>query len=393
MQIKFYLDKRSKTRRGHPIKILFTQDYERKLKSTGHFSPLKDWDMDTEDIKRSHPNFLILKEKLDILSKRIIEAEELFSHLDDAIDYVFGNSSRKFSELAQKSIERNYSGRTAEGYLSALKNFEKHYPNRNLKSIHPRLIKEYKNIISNECKPHTVHTYLRKLDTLWSDITDDKNPFKGIRPKLPQTPSKHHSDRDTWRIINTRRIITRNNLRYSVHQLNLYRYYWMLQFYLGGVDMFDLANFRYDKNVIDGRINFHRGKGSTGTFCSNRIFPEAQELLDLLLKEFDCYPYLTPIYKQASYKDFVSNYTKRAKLSMVDLELHQDIKSKSARYTFINRGKMLRIDERITEQLVGHTRINTHSIYTTEFHNDDIDEAHEKIIRIDYKEEGLKLTK
>jgi len=181
----------------------------------------------------------------------------------------------------------NYKGRTKEGYETALNSFNKFHPNRDFNSISPKLVKKYKSQLSECCSANTVHTYLRKLDTLWSEISELKNPFKGIRPKLTDTRDKYLSDEDFLKIRDTCTIPWKYKNRYTIEDLNRNRKYWLLLFYLGGIDMFDLARLRYDENVINGRIEFKRAKGSSGAFCSNILLPEG----------FDCYLYLVPIYK------------------------------------------------------------------------------------------------
>ncbi len=305
------------------------------------------------------------------------EAELRYSNIDDAINFVFSLSKDDFYESGVK-VANKKTGRTVNGYLDALNSFNKLYPNRDFKSITPRVVKEYKNTISKTHKPSTVHTYLRRLDTIWNELDDGENPFKGIRPRLQGTEDKYLSDQDVSKIKNTCTIPSYLYKNHSKEVLNTNRDYWLLMFYLGGIDMFDLAKLRYDKNVINGRIEFRRGKGNSGVFCSNKLFPETIEILD----RYKCSPYLVPIYKHKSYSNFVRNFVKRFPKSVVDLDLTRRPLTKSARYTFINRAKNLLIDERIAKQIVGHSENSVHSIYSGRFPVEVIDEAHKKIITL-----------
>src|SRR5690606_917768 len=135
---------------------------------------------------------------------------------------------------------------------------------------------------------------------------------------------------------------------------------------------------RYDKHVINGRIQFYRNKGGTNAFVNNIIPEQALEIL----KNFNCYPYLVPIYQSSNLDTFRNNMNKRLAEMVADLQLTQRPLSKSARYTFINRARQLMVDERITMEIVGHEQQTVHSIYTDNFPLHIRDAAHLKIIEL-----------
>jgi hypothetical protein len=149
-------------------------------------------------------------------------------------------------------------------------------------------------------------------------------------------------------------------------------------FYLGGIDFIDLAHLRYDKHIINGRVQFKRFKGGTDASVNNKMFDCVFEILS----KFECYPYLVPIYKRADYKSYLRKVNGYFKSRTIDLSLERIPKTKSARYSFINRAQQLLIDERITMEIVGHSKKSVHSIYTNEFPLSVRDQAHEKIINL-----------
>mgnify|MGYP000021997802 CR=1 FL=1 len=150
----------------------------------------------------------------------------------------------------------------------------------------------------------------------------------------------------------------------------------MLCFYLGGIDLIDLSKMRYDKHIHNGRVQFYRSKGGTNAYIDNKIFPEAFKIMDM----YDCKPYVIPLFKTMNYGGFLGNISRLFDRIKTDLKLTMKPYSKSPRYTFINRGQELLIDERITKNLVGHSDRNTHSIYKNPFPLHIRDKAHERII-------------
>ncbi len=127
---------------------------------------------------------------------------------------------------------------------------------------------------------------------------------------------------------------------------------------------------------MDGRVEFNRGKGGTEVFVSNKIFPEAQKILDL----YDCKPYLVPLYQMSNYHNFIPNISRRLESIKENLGLSKKPYSKAPRYSFITRAQQLLIDERIAIEIVGHSQGSTHSIYKYEFPYHVRDEAHKSII-------------
>jgi site-specific recombinase XerD len=265
-------------------------------------------------------------------------------------------------------------------YETVLNSFNAVFPSLATDAITKANAMAYMAALLKTNKPNGVHTYMRTLNAIFNKVkpVDLPNPFEGVRPKKEQTKSKHLNDAQLKKLFFTRTYKHRFDARNDTDTINYYRYYFMLMFYLGGIDAIDLANLRYDEHINDGRVQFYRFKGGTSVYINNKIFPEALELL----KVFKCYPYLVPIYKYKSQNDFVSNMNNRLNDYIKDLRIGVRVLTKGARYSFINRAQQLLIDERITMELVGHAQQSTHSIYTNEFPLSVRDAAHEKIISL-----------
>jgi hypothetical protein len=227
-----------------------------------------------------------------------------------------------------------------------------------------------------------VHTYLRKLTTLWNQCDKDNNPFKGVRPKLKATRQKQLSDTDIKKLIGAQFKRVRFDARTSDEATNLNRYYWLLMFYLGGVNFNVLSELRHDRDVRDGRVNFDRNKGGTNTSCSNKLFPEAIAILNRIQDLTNCYPYFTPINQCSDYQSARNRFNKSLKIQCKPLDLSNDPSTYSARYSFINRAKQLVIDERVCMEIVGHKQKTTNAIYADSFAYHIRDAAHEQIINL-----------
>ena len=155
-----------------------------------------------------------------------------------------------------------------------------------------------------------------------------------------------------------------------------YRYF-MLQFYLGGLDFVDIANLKKE-HIKKGRIKFVRFKGGTNEVIDNFIFPEAQEILDYFNDSKS--DFLTPIHKH-SYNSHRNDYTAGIRLILLGMGVTAYIGSKSPRYSFIHIGnKELFLNRDIIKELVGHAQGDTHSIYEGKFPNHKKDEVHQEII-------------
>lgn len=363
---------------GYPIAIKLSHKQKRVHKTIAH-SKLQHFDQGKLEPLKSHPDYdtvfpLVLRAKETI--HQVNTGNYSFAQASYVLFDIEPSTNIAFYEAGLRLCDNSTNGQL---YLTVLNAFNALYPNLLVSDITPAVAKNFMRRRLENFRPNGVHTYLRTLSTIFEKLdTDLPNPFKGVRPKLTKTRQKTLTNRDLKKIFYTCTIKHRFDGRNTNEQLNHYRYYFMLLFYLGGIDMVDLARLRYDEHVIDGRIVFTRHKGGTDALINNKIFAPAAEIL----AKFDCRPYLVPIYKYKNYRTFLGNFDRRFSMRLEDLELTTKPLTKSPRYTFINRAQQLLIDQRITEEIVGHVSQRTHSIYTDEFPLAVRDKAHKKIIEI-----------
>lgn len=381
---KITLDKRknSLNKDGFPIVFYLSKDSKTKTIRTGYRSKKNCWDDNNSLPLKEHPNYInILNflEKKKILVKKLVDLSK-----NKYINFHFAEQYLKQEDTDIFYIEViKLSSNLGRAYKIAANSFNSFFPNYSFSMIDKKVTNKYVNLLLNtptknsnkRRSPNGVISYMNTLTAAWNKLGKPNNPFSGVRPKEVPTKNKGMSDQDLIKIINN---------DYTIHPNSLgggkanYLNYFLLCFYLGGIDLGDLSNLTYQDNVVNGRIEFNRHKGGTSVFVSNKIFPEALEILN----NYNCKPYLIPIKKMNNYRNFIPNMSRVLEGMKNHLDLSKKPYSKAARYTFITRAQQILIDERITIEIVGHSQQSTHSIYKDEFPYEVRDIAHKKIITI-----------
>lgn len=360
---------------GYPVVLELTHLKFRKRKTITH-AFIEHWDASKNLPLKTHPFYnTIVPDLLTVQSKMaLVNLGGL--QLNEAVALLFGVVVPDDVSFYNEALKLCDGTRNGKLYKTVLNSFNTVFPGVFCGDITSEMAKRYMRVLLQTNKANGVHTYMRTLNALFNRVSSKPNPFKGVRPRKEKTVNKGLMVGDVIKIRDTQIIPNKFDGQNTVESINYDRYYWLLMFYLGGIDMVDLAMLRYDHHVINGRIEFYRNKGGTNAFVSNKIFDCAREIL----AHFDCKPYLVPIYKYADYNSFLGRFNKRFAKNTKPWELTRKPLTKSARYTFINIAKDLLIDERITMEIVGHSQRHTHSIYTGNFTHAVRDEAHGRII-------------
>lgn len=385
MRGKIRLDgrKHTETKKGFPIVIYLTKDRKEKIILTGFHSKKEHWDKVNALPLKKHPEYLEVLNYLEVkkikLKQLLINARTNSTSFSYAERFLKGEGNDIFYKDAIEIVKD-----LQRPYTTVLNSFNSYYKDYPYSLITKQIATEYMNKLLNtpvngkKRSPNGVLSYMDSLTATWNKLERPNNPFSGVKPKAVPTKNKAFTDDDL--------MILKNN-PYKKHKSSKiggkYNYinYLMLCFYLGGIDLVDLKNMRYDKNVVNGRIEFNRSKGSTNVFVSNKIFPEAFDILEI----YDCKPYLVPLFNLKNYDGFIPNMSRDFKQMQEFMGLSKKPYSKAPRYTFITRAQNLLIDERCAMALVGHSQSSTHSIYKDEFPRVIKDAAHKKIIDLNIK--------
>lgn len=378
MTIRIVLDGRKKgeTDKGFPVVVDISSNYKQRRIRTGFYSKKNHWHPGREEPKTSHPQYYVIMDYLEKLKNKIGRAVSKSSleglSIDEAAELIFRRSYKSFYQAALDALPDpdNYD----DTRLSAINKFNELYPDLGFQEITPFTVEAFKNtLLAAGNKPGGVDSYLRSLRAMWNKTTDQRNPFSGYKIVIPGKVNRVATTEDLKKLEDAQ-------LEYTgpIGGPGQYRDYWLLMFYLGGIDPEALSRLRYDENVVGGRIQFNRQKGGSAVACNNIIPDKAWEIL----RRYDCQPYLVPIHLSGNYTGFEKNFNNRFQKLCVDLELSVKLRPKSARYTFIDRAQQLLVDERITAQIVGHKRKTTTSLYTNDFPLQVQDQAHLRIISI-----------
>lgn len=385
MRGKIRLDGRKHclTDKGYPVIIYLTSKdskQKEKLILTGYHSHKEHWDKANALPTKEHPQRLELLnylERLKIrLNKLLAKAKLEYISLSYAERYLKNNDTGVFYDDAMAMVKKINLRRI---YPIALNSFNKYFPDYSYDQIDKAIVEQYIRTLERtpvngrKRSPNGIISYLNTLTAAWNKLNKPNNPFSGVRPKHARTKTKAFTQQDMVKLANH---------KYKPHpnakaggKAN-YCNYLLLCFYLGGIDLVDLKELRYDRHLVNGRIEFMRQKGGTNAFVSNNVFPQAWEILN----KYDCKPYFVPLKLFVDYDSFIPNISRYFDEMKRQLVLTRKPYSKAPRYTFINFAKELLIDERITKQLVGHLDADTHSIYKDPFPLSVIDKAHQKII-------------
>jgi integrase len=379
MRVNIKLDERAKgkTSEGFPIVLVATHDYKQKIIRLGYYAEKNQWNRSLSSPKTSHPKFyevndylLKIKQRISYLLSNRIESR---LSLDQFKEKLFEQKSPVFKEAAEALFPDGYTGTK----LSALNSFDKVYPSAKMAEITKDMVAKYIDGLRQKGnEPGGIDSYIRSLKALWNRLSEDPNPFKGHKIPIPKKVKRVSKKKDI-------RKLQKAELsdKGSIASYSKCRDYWLLMFYLGGIDPEALAKLRYDKNIQNGRLVFNREKGGSKMPCNNVIPKPALSILE----KYDCHPYLVPICQTGNYESFIRNFRRALIKIAQELELGVVMHPKSARYTFIDRAQQLLIDERITAQIVGHKRKTVTSLYTNEFPLDKQDKAHLKIVDLSKK--------
>ncbi len=376
ISIKLNRRKNKKTPKGYPVIVYVTNNYQEKEWRTGFYSEISSWNKQRAVPTSKHPQYYHLLDYLLVLKARLnevsLESAKRPISFEEAKDWIFNTNRDSFYELSMNTFEEGYRGTD----WSAIRRFNKFYPDSTFNNVSYQSAIDFRNtLLKQGNKPSGVDSYIRSLKSLWNKLSDKPNPFKGVVTKIPDTIKTIASEDDLVKL--TQADFPFNNGFSGFYH---YRNYWLLMFYLGGIDPEVLSKLRYDRHLVNGRIIFNRDKGRSKTSCNN-VIPE-QALAILETYKDASFPFFVPIYEATNYRTFSGNFSRRMRELSRKLQLSVELRPKSARYTFIDRAQQLLIDERITAQIVGHKRKTTTSIYTNDFPLEFQDKAHLSIINV-----------
>ncbi|MGD1319505.1 tyrosine-type recombinase/integrase [Chryseobacterium sp. 2R14A] len=384
MIVTINLDLNSNTKNGHPIFLnIFVSKTDRLYPRTKLYSFAEHWDFENERPKKTHPQYSSIIDKIIDYKFKInkLQMSGVKRNANQIKNYLFGNDGDVYAFWEQrikeekKKLENSSkpikTGGNASVYQFNLNVWKEYKSSLSFNEITYDFITKFKLEKSSTCTAGGINTYITKLKAIYNEavrrgvyMSEGNYPFVKVMEKQKPTKDKHLT-------ISEMKMIIENP------SSSIYYKYFLLCFYLGGLDFIDLASLK-KSDIKFGRIKKMRSKGNTREIINNKIFPEAQKIMDFF--EDPESEYVLPIHK-FSYVNYRHNYTNRIQKIISDMNIYSYVDSKTPRYSFIHIGSMELYQNRdIIKELVGHAQRDTLSIYEGKFPLHIKDEVHRKII-------------
>ncbi len=269
----------------HSILIRITQNRKLKRIALEYAIPLKDWNPEKKEVRKSNPFYLTINAAI---KAKVIEAEQetLHSQLQDKPltatqlkkrlkKQVYGES---FIEYAKKRIEETANPATRGNLKSTLNKFQTFLKNEDLlfPELDYELIKSYQKYLQRlGNSTNTIHNSLKSLRAAYNEAIDaevyqtDRNPWTRIKLKKEKTKRRRLAPVELLKI--EQMSLQEGTVAYHS------RYAFMLSFYLQGMRVTDLLLLTWDA-IKSGRCEYVASK--TKKFTSKKIPAQALTIFD-----------------------------------------------------------------------------------------------------------------
>lgn len=214
----------------------------------------KDFNIDKEEIKRSHPNYKSLREALKVFKQRVEEGEDKFLDKQITFDqfYLFVQGKSDFSSMddyIETEIKNSRIPVTYNDYKNAYSAFKLHLGiKKKLKfeEINIRLLKKFKQLfLASDRSNNSFNSYVDKLKAVYNDAKENGVVYEELvlpkRYKLPKTPTDH----SVCTFEEFKLAIQRCNTQLQWESLTM----WLLQFCTRGMYYKDFS--RINESIIN----------------------------------------------------------------------------------------------------------------------------------------------
>lgn len=154
--------------------------------------------------------------------------------------------------------------------IDTLSRFDHDLASRRMEQVDRRYLEDFEKFCRRTMSVNTTSILLRNIRTVFNDARDDgvttNYPFRGFKIRQEETRK---------RCLSVERLRQLMSMELPESQVR-YRDYFMLMFYLIGVNTVDLFNAR-PSDLEDGRLNYRREK--TGKLYSVKVEPEAMAII------------------------------------------------------------------------------------------------------------------
>ena len=406
--VKFYLDTNASTKKGYPIRIetYCSKTKTQRRRSSGYFQKSKKLKLSSElsrligelQDRVDYVNSMNMgyDRAMDVIDNGHTTKEEI-EHLRQRLTELEGKESKLLIEFVNEMIhEREVKGLSVRHFEELIREIVNwHKEPLVINDITYRKLKEYELFKrqNGTTRGAIISKTIRTLRTVYNEAKRrglvhnlNVDPFEGlkilVRPKPDEDKAITKDDLVAFRDFKPNESTTKKNLDNMMRARDLF----MLQIYLGGHDMADIASLKWsDIQEVNSsrRIRFQRFKlrnRNNKVWVDNALLPESQRIIDKYgtpdeERVFGWLPQPnTDSYRQRN------GYQRKTLARICKLMEIQSLKTKDPRRIFRSIGGQLGVNEILLNQLMGHKPSNVSHRYQQNLSKEAQDKTHRHII-------------
>jgi len=362
------------------IKIRFRHSGEYIYFPTEFFIKKDQFDNRSGQLKDNHPNYqnwnLQLHQLILDIETKLVDLGSQRSRMskDALINYLKGGYSGEldFYQYAEKVINnlwaagRNGSAHTYEATLNKLRRFRP-YGILDFRDINVQFLRNFEqNLRMEKISTNSIVLYIAMIRAIYNRAIDEEiigleyYPFRRYKIKQEATVKRSLTVEEVRRIRSTE----------LSEELSTYRDFFMLSFYLIGINAVDLLHLK-KTDFENDRIVYRRSK--TKRIYSIRVYSEALEIIN----KYPGKKYLLSfIQKCDSFTTLVNHYLKQVAHIC---NISRPVSTYYARHSWATIASSLDISRDVIAHALGHGQSTMTDIYI-DFDNKKVDDANRQVI-------------
>jgi integrase len=381
---------------NYPAKIIISNNQTNAAISLNCYLPKKAWVGDglERPVKLSHPGAKIINDQIQSLyieiRQKISELEmsgwtknAKASEIKERIlkdRYVAPVSKANFTSFAKGFISECKSYRTKEIYSNTLRQLKIFTSKEKLEfnEINHQFLRRFDDFLSNSCSGvNTRSIHFRNIRAIFNRAIDDEAISQELYP-FRKFKIKHEEKEKVS--LTAEQVKELHEYKFATPALRMARDYWMLSFFLCGINPVDLYNLK--KPDGENRVSFVRTKMQGGSHNTIRLLiqPEAFKIIERH-KNDENSPYLLNfVDKYNSYDIFKSFLAKKIR-DIAGITGFKGLTMYWARYSWATIADSLEIPEKTISKGLGHVDKSMAGRKYITYDWSKVDRANEIVIR------------
>ncbi|MFN0187902.1 MAG: phage integrase SAM-like domain-containing protein [Bacteroidia bacterium] len=384
-----------------PLMLRLTKNGKRKYKTIGHKCHPKLWDPIKCQVKKSHPERVLLNNLITQLISKIKNQILEFQRLNKPIslDSILNaqTSPLKVQNVLSFYIERISQFKkdkklgNARAYQYSYNRFSAFRKNKDLafSELNYSMLNKFESYLKeNNVSDTTLSVHFRTLRALYNEAilekiaSKDDYPFQDFKvSKFNLETRKRALTREELNLIKASQIQPSDKIGTSLFDA---KNYFLFSYYAAGINFIDLANLKW-KDLEGNRIYYTRTKTGRKMKCLLKM--EAISIIDYYRKiTFDSTDqYIFPILDRKIHISIESKRNRHQKLNKtinnqlkkiaISIGITKELTYYVARHTFATMLKLGGLPTSVAQSYLGHTDERTTRIYQEELTSDSLDYA------------------